>query len=240
MTQSGQPGGPPPPPPASPPPPSAPPPDWQSTPQQPSSPPPSGGSGTPTWTANLTSQAPVAGPAGYYYADVPNRIIAYIIDAIIVGIGLFIVNAILASFLPAPTVRIDPNNPFNISVDQPIVTALILAVVNIALAGAYFIYTWTAMRGTLGMKVLGMQIGHEQDGRTITFNQGVIRYLLLGAPFSLATALTGYSSLGGLIGLAAFVYFIALLVTTAQSPTKQGLHDRYAKTMVVKAARSVA
>jgi len=171
---------------------------------------------------------------------VPNRIIAYIIDAIIVGIGLFIVNAILASFLPAPTVRIDPNNPFNISVDQPIVTALILAVVNIALAGAYFIYTWTAMRGTLGMKVLGMQIGHEQDGRTITFNQGVIRYLLLGAPFSLATALTGYSSLGGLIGLAAFVYFIALLVTTAQSPTKQGLHDRYAKTMVVKAARSVA
>ncbi|MBA3852575.1 MAG: hypothetical protein H0X59_09460, partial [Chloroflexi bacterium] len=71
-------------------------------------------------------------------------------------------------------------------------------------------------------------------------NQGVIRYLLLGAPFSLATALTGYSSLGGLIGLAAFVYFIALLVTTAQSPTKQGLHDRYAKTMVVKAARSVA
>ena len=42
-----------------------------------------------------------------------------------------------------------------------------------------------------------------------------------------------------LIGLAAFVWFIALLVTTAQSPTKQGLHDQYAGTVVVKAARAV-
>ena len=32
---------------------------------------------------------------------------------------------------------------------------------------------------------------------------------------------------------------IALLVTTAQSPTKQGLHDRYAHTIMVKAARSI-
>ena len=37
--------------------------------------------------------------------------------------------------------------------------------------------------------------------------------------------------------LLSFIWFIALLVTTAQSPTKQGLHDRYAKTMVVKAVR---
>jgi uncharacterized RDD family membrane protein YckC len=35
------------------------------------------------------------------------------------------------------------------------------------------------------------------------------------------------------------VWFIVLLVTTAQSPTKQGIHDKYARTMVVKAARSV-
>jgi len=35
------------------------------------------------------------------------------------------------------------------------------------------------------------------------------------------------------------VWVIALLVTTAQSPTKQGLHDKFAGTVVVKAARAV-
>ena len=42
-----------------------------------------------------------------------------------------------------------------------------------------------------------------------------------------------------ILSLLGLVWLIALLVTTAQSPTKQGLHDRYARTMVVKAARSV-
>jgi uncharacterized RDD family membrane protein YckC len=67
----------------------------------------------------------------------------------------------------------------------------------------------------------------------------VKRWLALGAPFGIAQALNPLPGLGILIGLAAFVWFIALLVTTAQSPTKQGLHDRYAGTVVVKAARAV-
>jgi uncharacterized RDD family membrane protein YckC len=40
--------------------------------------------------------------------------------------------------------------------------------------------------------------------------------------------------------LLSLVWAIVLLITTAQSPTKQGLHDRYAKSVVVKAARAVA
>ena len=85
-----------------------------------------------------------------------------------------------------------------------------------------------------------MQIGHESDGRTIDMNTGPyplrtavrprLRRRILGA-FSLG--------LGVIASLVSLVWFIALLVTTAQSPTKQGLHDKYAHTMVVKAARAV-
>ena len=249
MTQSGQPGGPPPPsqPSGAPPPPDwqstpqqpgAPPrPDWQSTPQQPT-PPPAGG--TPSWTANLTSQAPVPGPAGYYYADVPNRIIAYIIDAIILFIIFIIVGAVLFAIFGSPTQAVaDPTQPFGFRIETNYLATIISAIANLIVTGAYFVYTWINMRGTPGMKVLGMQVGNETDGRTITMNQAITRFVLLGAPFGLAQALTGISSLSAIIGLLAFVYFIALLVTTAQSPTKQGLHDRYAKTVVVKAARAV-
>jgi hypothetical protein len=42
------------------------------------------------------------------------------------------------------------------------------------------------------------------------------------------------------VGLAGLVYIIFLLYTTAQSPTKQGYHDHFAHTMVVKATRAVA
>jgi uncharacterized RDD family membrane protein YckC len=196
--------------------------DWQSQPQQPA-PPPSGGTETPAWVGNLTSTAPVAGPAGYFYADVPNRAIAYIIDAIIIGIVGIILSAI-----------------FLVGSGFDTGSLLLVAVIGLAINAAYFMYTWVAMRGTVGMKLLGMQIGHESDGRTLTYNEAAVRWVLLGAPFGLAQLLNTWPGLGLIISLLGFVWLIALLVTTAQSPTKQGLHDRYAHTMVVKAARSVA
>ena len=51
-----------------------------------------------------------AGPAGFVYADVPNRAIAYIIDAIILAIINVIAFAILAGIGLNP-VTIDFNNP---------------------------------------------------------------------------------------------------------------------------------
>jgi uncharacterized RDD family membrane protein YckC len=208
-------------------PPSAPPPSWQAPPPQ--SPPPGAPGGQ--WTANLTSQAPVAGPAGYFYADVPNRAIAYIIDVIIIAIINVIIAAVIYGVLGgAPSV-------FG---TVSITSLLVVTVLGLIVSGAYFVYTWTKMRGTVGMKVLGMQIGNETDGSTITTNQAITRWVLLGAPFSLAQLANPFPGLGLIISLLGLVWLIALLVTTAQSPTKQGLHDKYAHTMVVKAARAVA
>jgi len=181
----------------------------------------------PSWTGNITSTAPVAGPAGYYYADVPNRIIAFIIDYILFFIVFFIVGAVTIGM-------------FGTNQLQSTTSVLVQNVLSYLLVGAYFVYTWTAMRGTLGMKLLGMQIGQQGDGQTITFNQGILRYAVMFGPGFVAGLLSAFVlSLGLIASLVAFVWFIALLVTTAQSPTKQGLHDKYAQTMVVKAARSV-
>jgi uncharacterized RDD family membrane protein YckC len=197
----------------------------------------------PAWTASLTSTAPTPGPAGLFYADVPNRIIAYIIDAILVGIVGLILGAILFAVLGAPTTTtFVPNGTLfgAIETKTNFVSLLAFAILGLALSAGYFIYTWTAMRGTVGMKVLGMQVGNAADGATITMDQAIRRWLALGGIFSLAQTLNQFPLLGILIGLGALIWTIALLVTTAQSPTKQGLHDQFAGTMVVKAARSVA
>ena len=209
------------------PPPQAPPP--QAPPPQ--APPPQ--APQPAWMQNLTSTAPVAGPAGLFYADLPNRIIAYVIDMILIGIVGAVIGAITGGFMPVVS--------FDLSGwHYNYVAAIINAVIGAAISAGYFIYMWTAMRGTVGMKVLGMQIGSEKDGSTLSMDQAIRRWLAFGGWISIAQALNPLPLLGILIGLVALGYVIYLLYTTAQSPTKQGFHDKFVGSMVVKAARSVA
>jgi uncharacterized RDD family membrane protein YckC len=177
--------------------------------------------------------APIAqpGPQGFVYADVPNRAIAYIIDAIVLGIIGLVIFAVLTAAGLSIISGIGTGLTTNYGV------SLIYAIVGLVISGGYFWYTWTRMRGTLGMKALGMQIGNAVDGKTITNEQAIRRWIALGAPFSLAQALNPIGGIGNLLGLLAFLWFIYLLYTTAKSPTKQGFHDVFANTMVVKAAR---
>jgi uncharacterized RDD family membrane protein YckC len=190
-------------------------------------PPPAGG-----WAA---PPPPVqAGPAGFVYADVPNRAIAYIIDVILVAIVVGIVNAILGGLgLASATIQ-----PGTLNVSINVVGLIVSAIVGAAISAAYFIYTWTNMRATVGMRLLGMQIGNAGDGKTLTMDQAVRRWLAIALPSLLAQILFVIPLIGALLGLVAFGWLIYLIWTTAKSPTKQGFHDIYANSQVVKAARS--
>ena len=198
---------------------------------------PTGDPGTPAppptgWAA---PPPPVqAGPAGFVYADVPNRAIAYIIDVILVGIVAAIIGGVLAGIgLSTGSFR-----EGTLDFELNFVGLIVSAIVGAALSAAYFIYTWTSMRGTVGMKVLGMQIGNAVDGKTLTMDQATRRWLVIAAPGILAQILIVIPAIGVLIGLLAFGWFLYLLWTTYSSPTKQGFHDKFANTMVVKAART--
>ena len=185
----------------------------------------------PAWTSNLTDQRPVAGPAGLFYADVPNRSIAMVGDVIAMMIVYFIIGVITLAIFGS---RLG----FEITV---VSTASLLAqwLITQLIWAAYFIFLWVSMRGTIGMKMLGLQIGHESDGRTITYQQAAYRYAVLFGP-NLVLGLLGSLVPGlGVLGFLGLVWLVYVLVTMAQSPTKQGIHDKYAHTMVVKAGRSL-
>ena len=230
------------------------PPAWQPTPAAPPPPaaaPPAGpGAGAPppqmpAWASQITSREVVAGPAGLFYADVPNRIFALIIDYIILFVIGLILGIIVYSIVGSPTKVVevqDPNSLLGVRFDTQTnyISSLLFAAVSIAISASYFIYTWTTMRATVGQKVLGMQVGNQSDGATLTMDQAVKRWLALGGIFSLTQALNPIPLLGLLIGLASIAWVIFLLITTAQSPTKQGWHDKFAGTIVAKAARAVA
>ena len=177
------------------------------------------------------------GPMGLVYGDVVSRVIAIIIDGILIGIVSGILE-VFAGLVFGPAIRLATDG--SIAGDVNYLTVLAGAVIGIAVSFAYFFLLWTTQRATLGMRVLGLQVGNETDGATITSNQSAIRWAALFGPAALSQAFWPVPVVGPLIGLVSFVWVLALLVTTAQSPTKQGLHDRYAHTMVVRAVRRVA
>jgi uncharacterized RDD family membrane protein YckC len=178
---------------------------------------------TPGWQAPPPPSAPVAGAPGFVYADVPNRIIALIIDSIILGVVNLIIFGVINGIL-----------------SLGLISFLASVVVGLAISAAYFTYTWTAMRGTIGMRALGMQIGNAGDGQTLKQDQAIRRWLILFGPqvVSQAVQISLNYTLGFVTSIAVLAWYIFLLKTTADSPTKQGYHDVFASSQVVKARKA--
>jgi uncharacterized RDD family membrane protein YckC len=199
----------------------------------PAAPPPAAppaASSSPAWLATVTSSQTVAGPAGMVYADVPSRIFAYIIDAIIMGVAFGILYTIfLGLFLGSVVGGLG---------FMAFVWFVVLVVIYAAGSAIYFIYTWTRLRGSPGQRVLGLETLNAADGAVLTQPQAIRRWLYLFGPFVLAEA--GSIMLGGLgaiVSLLVFAYAIYLLYTAANSATRQGFHDVQAATVVVKVPR---
>jgi uncharacterized RDD family membrane protein YckC len=164
----------------------------------------------------------VPGTTGLEFAGGAPRFVAYVIDAIIVTI----LNLLIGIFLTITLFAVDAD---------PGVRALVLIVIGIAVDAAYFISLWRSdARATLGMRILQLQIGNAADGRRLDTGQAFRRWVALASWLSIAGSSTGIGGASGVIGLIWLLWALLLLLTTVSSPTKQGLHDRFAETAVVR------
>ena len=186
----------------------------------------------------MSGAAVEPGPApGVAYADLTTRIIAFIIDAILLSILFaFVFFALGAIFL---------TTLLNGNVFVILVVGVVLAIAEMVVSAVYFIWGWTnpTMRASLGQRVMGLNTVNAADGATLTRDQAARRWAFLygfvAAASALQIALSGSSmgALASLLGLVAFGYTIYLLWTTSQSPKRQGFHDVQAATVVVKMSK---
>jgi uncharacterized RDD family membrane protein YckC len=193
----------------------------------------------PEWVQQAQNWRPAevaSGPApGVTYADLTTRIIAYIIDAIILSIGFYIVFSVLLVNLL-------------FSFGGFIVFAIITAVLYGIATAVYFVYTWTTMKASPGQRVLNLMTVNESDGAALTQNQAITRWAYLFGPAVISQAFSfgpgagfGFGAsalLGTLISLAVLAYYIYLIYTTANDSKRQGFHDKQSGTVVVKTAPS--
>jgi uncharacterized RDD family membrane protein YckC len=189
------------------------------------------GSGMPSWSANLTARGTMPGPGGVALADIPDRAIAFVIDAIILGVIGYIISYITTQILGEELL----GGIFGISAKVPTLLSTIVAVALLAAVSAgYFIYTWTRMGGqTVGMKVTKIRVVDGASGGPVSQQQAISRWLYLGLPLALYQ-FWGWSLIGWLIALVAFGFLVYEMITVAQSPTRQGFHDKAANTAVAK------
>jgi uncharacterized RDD family membrane protein YckC len=178
-------------------------------------------SGAPVAWAPPVSVAdgiPVPGAPGLRFGRTLDRFLAWWLDSIIVGIGA----GLLAGIVGAASSR------------NADVVAVLTAVIYMGLEFLYFVGLWTGGgRATLAMRVFKLQVGNAFDGRTLTIEQAIRRWIGLGLPIQALYVLPGATAS---ISALASLWYLVLLVSTAISPTRQGLHDRFAGSAMVQPA----
>ena len=183
-------------------------------------------------TDSITSTARIPGPAGHYLADVPNRIMALIIDIIVLSVIGFMLAWLFGGLITAPGAIGASGSELDMS------AFLVVLLLQLVISLGYFGASWTLLSATAGMRLLGLRIGGEADGGPIGARRATTRWLILGIPALLASmAVYVPNIIGVILSALGAAWLLLLLYTVAQSSTKQGLHDRFAHTILVKARR---
>jgi uncharacterized RDD family membrane protein YckC len=211
-----------------------PPPTSWGAPLTPASPPPPADSGAvpagdqPTvhWAAPADSGRGVPGAPGLKFSDTATRFVAYLVDSFLIGIVAVIVGG--AAGLGTTRTFATANSFYS----NTSLTSTPFTVLSTALSLVYFVGLWSGgRRATLGQRLFGIQIGNAFDGRPLSLLQAIRRWVGLGSFLGLLALIPGFAS--GANGVE-FIWVIVLLLSTILSPTKQGLHDKFANSAVVR------
>ena len=149
-------------------------------------------------------------------AAVATRVVAYIVDLIVLSIcGVLILGGLVS--------------------DGTMAGGITRAIIYAIFSFLYFGYSWTAWRASPGQRILGVMTVNAADGAALTWNQATRRWAFLTGP-SVLNSLFQFSGLSFIVAVLLVCYGIYLLYTTATDPQKQGFHDKQANTLVITKA----
>ena len=181
----------------------------------------------PAWMK--PTKVPRLTPGGQVVAGRRRRVGAYLVDVVVMLLlGLPVAWVFEAVLGARDTWALDP------------IPALAWLAATIGTALVYQVGLWTGGRSTVGMRLLGMRVVDARDGGPVRVEAGLRRWLALDGVTYLATAagtvalLLAYPTLDTVSTLVAMGWSILLLATTTADDLRQGLHDKVARTYVVR------
>jgi uncharacterized RDD family membrane protein YckC len=171
-------------------------------------------------------------PTGPILASFGRRVGALIIDAFAIGIVAVVIGAIAnVPGLAQTTTLSSGNTGTTYMLTNSGWSSLLVAVVS----AVYCIGSWLVWAGTPAQRMLGIHVYRFAGPQALGLEAAALRWVLLFGVGSVIGALGVVSpSLQGILGLGQLAWLVVLIVTTTQSPTKQGIHDKYAGSIVVR------
>jgi uncharacterized RDD family membrane protein YckC len=163
-------------------------------------------------------------PPGLVFSDTPSRLVAYLLDSIVIAVLFSVPLALLGGYDFAY-----PDFP-----DRNVM--IVGALISLSLQVIFFVWFWSGgRRATPGQRVMRIQVANAFDGQPLSLRQAVKRWIGLGfwINFPLVLPYMVHAIASTVI---AAIWWLVLLITTAASPTKQGLHDRFAGSALVRPA----
>lgn len=187
-------------------------------------------------------EAPRAAPGrdGYVIAGVGARLVAFLIDALLVSIVPTILTLVVIDFASIWEAAFEAARR---GAEAPMMTTfpVTLDVVLVTLVGVgihfiYFIGFWTSGgRATPGMRGLRMQVVDAMSGQRIGVVAAVKRWIPLGSFVSVVALLEPLQAIAGPLSL---LLLVVVFITIVADARNQGLHDRWANTLVIRSATS--
>lgn len=194
--------------------------------QQPPPPPPPGGYSPPPPPppgGGYPPPPPLGQPAGYpapqAYGYAPQtayggfwiRFVAYIIDAIIIFVPVFIIAIVVGLVTGGAVVSTGSTNDNTVAAASTGANLMVQLIAFVITVG-YFVYFW-GNGSTLGMRVFHLRVADANTGAPIGYGRAALRYL------------------GWIIST--FVCYIGL-IWAAFDGRKQGWHDKIASSVVLQ------
>ncbi len=203
----------------------------------PPTPPPGSGWDVPTTAPALPQQE------GYVIAGVGARVVAWLIDVTISGIAPAVLAFLVVDWSgiirqALEQAQLDPTGRVSAQAYTIPVTLdyILVTLIGIAVQFLYFVGFWTSRwRATPGMIGLKMRVVDERTGGTLSVTQATKRWIALGWPLGILVLVPALQSIQGLLqfGLTVFLFF-----TTVTNDRRQGLHDKWANSLVIRSVTS--
>ena len=165
-------------------------------------------------------------PPGLSFSDTPSRMMALLLDGFALGaIGSIPLSLLGLDYQRIPYGQFPDRNLF-------VATELVALLIN----AAYFIWFWSGgRRATPGQRVFSIQVANAFDGVPLSRRQAFRRWFATGQWLGVL-AVPPFLFLALLSMVGSVAWNVALLYSAVTNPTKQGFHDRFASSAVVRPA----
>jgi uncharacterized RDD family membrane protein YckC len=187
--------------------------------------------------------AAAPGREGFVIGGMGARLVAYFLDSIIVAIVPTILTLFVTDYGSILQQAIDASRnatPGQINRTDIVLNVtpelILVTLIGLAIQFIYFVGFWTSDgHATPGMRGLRMQVVDAATGGTLSLTAATKRFVALGYPLSLLVIVPALQSIAG---IAEFALSLFLFFTTITNDRRQGLHDKFANSLVIRSVTS--